>query len=52
LEDPSGVIFFTGLCCGSGDIPPQTEFDFTIRRSANGTFHVLDLPPYASQEGK
>jgi hypothetical protein len=52
LEDPSGVIFFTGLCCGSGDAPPQTEFDFTIRRSANGTFQVLDLPPYVSQEGK
>ena len=46
LEDPSRVIFLTGLCCGSGDAPPQTEFDFTVRRSADGTFQVLDLPPY------
>ena len=46
LEDPSGEVFFTGLCCGSGDAPQQTEFDFTVRRSADGTFQVLDLPPY------
>ncbi len=46
LEDPSGEVFYTGLCCGSGDAPQQMEFDFKVRRSADGTFQVLDLPPY------
>ena len=46
LQDRSGVVFFTGLCCGYGDAPPQTEFDFTVRQWTDGTFQVLDLPPY------
>jgi hypothetical protein len=47
LEDRYGEVFYTGLCCGSGNAPQQTEFDFTVRRSADGIFQVLDLPPYA-----
>ena len=46
LEDRYGEVFYTGLCCGSGDAPQQTEFDFTVRRSADGIFQVLELPPY------
>jgi hypothetical protein len=46
LEDRYGEVFYTGLCCGSGSAPQQTEFDFTVRRFADGTFQVLELPPY------
>ena len=46
LEDRYGEVFYTGLCCGSGDAPQQTEFDFTVRRSTDGIFQVLELPPY------
>jgi hypothetical protein len=49
LSHEYGGLFITGSYAGAGGAPPQqTEFPFTVRMLADGTFQVLDLPPYAS----
>lgn len=46
LADPDGRIFELGPCCGEQDGLPQTRFSFTVREAEDGTFKVLELPPY------
>lgn len=46
LEDVDGGIFTRGPCCGVEEGLPETQFSFAVRESEDGTFKVLELPPY------
>jgi len=46
LADPRGGIFALGPCCGEEDGLPQTWFSFSVQESEDGSFQVLELPPY------
>ena len=43
-----GTLFVLGPCCDSTDIdfPPQSMFDFTVTKGAEGQYLVQDMPPY------
>jgi len=43
-----GTLFVLGPCCGGSetDFPPQSVFYFTVVKSDENSFMVMDMPPY------
>ena len=48
FSNPDGSLFVLGPCCGATEteMPPVSQFEFTVTRSAEGRFVVLNTPPY------
>lgn len=48
FSNPDGGLFVLGPCCGANEteMPPESEFEFTVMTSAEGGFVVLNTPPY------
>ena len=48
FSTPDGGLFVRGPCCGASetDMPPQSEFLFTVTMSKDGEYRVQDLPIY------
>jgi hypothetical protein len=46
LMDPDGGVFALGLCCSNETELPRTWFGFSVRQMEDGSWKVLDLPPY------
>jgi hypothetical protein len=48
FSNPDGSLFVLGPCCGSNetDMPPVSQFEFTVSRITNGKFVVMNTPPY------
>jgi hypothetical protein len=46
---PDGGRFVLDPCCGSTetDMPPRSQFEFTVVHTGEGTYQVQDLPIYA-----
>jgi hypothetical protein len=42
------TLFILGPCCGGNetDFPPQSVFYFTVMKVDQGSFIVMDMPPY------
>ena len=41
-------LFVLGPCCGSNatEMPPVSQFEYTVMKNAAGKFVVMNLPPY------
>ena len=48
FNNPDGSLFVLGPCCGANEteMPPVSQFEFTVTRNADGTFVVMNTPPY------
>lgn len=48
FSNPDGSLFVLGPCCGATEteMPPVSQFEFTVTRNADGRFVVLNTPPY------
>lgn len=48
FNHPDGSLFVRGPCCGANEteMPPQSTFEFRVTRDTEGSFVVLDTPPY------
>ena len=48
FSNPDGSLFVLGPCCGADEtgMPPVSQFEYRVARANDGTFRVLDLPPY------
>ena len=48
FNNPDGSLFVLGPCCGANEteMPPVSQFEFTVTKNAEGTFVVLNTPPY------
>jgi hypothetical protein len=48
FSTPDGGLFVRGPCCGASetDMPPQSEFLYTVTMSKDGDYRVQDLPVY------
>jgi hypothetical protein len=48
FSNPDGSLFVLGPCCGADEteMPPVSQFEYRVSRAEDGTFRVLDLPPY------
>ena len=48
FNNPDGSLFVLGPCCGANEteMPPVSQFEFTVSRNANGQFVVMNTPPY------
>ena len=48
FSNPDGSLFVLGPCCGAteAEMPPVSQFEFTVTRNADGRFVVLNTPPY------
>jgi hypothetical protein len=48
FNNPDGSLFVLGPCCGATEteMPPVSQFEFTVTRNADGRFVVLNTPPY------
>ena len=48
FNNPDGSLFVLGPCCGANEteMPPVSRFEFTVSRSADGKFVVMNTPPY------
>jgi hypothetical protein len=48
FNNPDGSLFVRGPCCGASEteMPPQSQFEYRISKTADGKFLVMDLPPY------
>lgn len=46
---PDGGRFILEPCCGATetDMPPRSQFVFTVAQTGEGAFQVQDLPVYA-----
>ena len=47
--DHNGTLFMLGPCCGDDEAssPPQSVFLFTVIKTDQNKFTVMDMPPYA-----
>lgn len=47
--DEAGNLFMLGPCCGGEDenLPPQSQFYFTVEKTDDNRFVVMDMPPYS-----
>ena len=48
FSNPDGSLFVLGPCCGSNEteMPPVSQFEYTVIRNADGKFVVMNMPPY------
>jgi hypothetical protein len=48
FNNPDGSLFVLGPCCGANEteMPPVSQFEFTVSRHADGKFVVMNTPPY------
>ena len=48
FSNPDGSLFVLGPCCGATEteMPPVSQFQFTVIRNADGRFVVMNTPPY------
>lgn len=48
FNNPDGSLFVLGPCCGASEteMPPVSQFEFTVTQSTDGTFVVMNTPPY------
>jgi len=48
FNKPDGNLFVLGPCCGSNatEMPPVSQFEYTVMRNADGKFVVMNMPPY------
>ena len=48
FSNPDGSLFVLGPCCGANEteMPPVSQFEFTVTRNAVGKFVVMNTPPY------
>ena len=48
FSNADGSLFVLGPCCGANEteMPPVSQFEYTVTRNADGKFQVMNLPPY------
>lgn len=48
FNNRDGSLFILGPCCGANEteMPPVSQFEYRVSRTASGKFFVMDLPPY------
>lgn len=48
FNNPDGSLFVLGPCCGANEteMPPVSQFEYTLRRNEEMRFVVLNPPPY------
>ena len=48
FNNPDGSLFVLGPCCGADEteMPPVSQFEYTVSRKAEGKFVVMNTPPY------
>ena len=48
FNNPDGSLFVLGPCCGANEteMPPVSQFEYTVTKNAEGKFVVMNLPPY------
>jgi hypothetical protein len=48
FNNSDGSLFVLGPCCGANEteMPPVSQFEFAVSRSADGKFVVMNTPPY------
>ena len=48
FNNPDGSLFVLGPCCGASEteMPPVSQFEFTVTRDTEGKFVVMNTPPY------
>jgi hypothetical protein len=48
FNNPDGSVFVLGPCCGANEteMPPVSEFEYTVTKNAEGKFVVMNMPPY------
>jgi hypothetical protein len=48
FSNPDRSLFVLGPCCGANetDMPPVSQFEYKMTRTAEGKFVVMNLPPY------
>lgn len=49
FSNQDGTLFVRGPCCGGNetDFPPESEFDFMVKKVGEDSFAVMDMPPYS-----
>jgi hypothetical protein len=48
FNKPDGSLFVLGPCCGANEteMPPVSQFEYTVIRNSEGKFVVMNMPPY------
>jgi len=48
FSNADGSLFVLGPCCGADEteMPPVSQFEYHVARTSDGTYLVMDLPPY------
>jgi hypothetical protein len=48
FSDSDGSLFVLGPCCGANEteMPPVSQFEYTVSRNADHRFVVMNTPPY------
>jgi hypothetical protein len=48
FNNPDGSLFVLGPCCGANEteMPPVSQFEYTVSRNADHRFVVMNMPPY------
>lgn len=48
FSNADGSLFVLGPCCGADEteMPPVSQFEYRVARAGDGSFRVMDLPPY------
>lgn len=48
FSNGDGNLFVLGPCCGSNEteMPPVSQFEYTVTRNTDGKFVVMNMPPY------
>jgi hypothetical protein len=48
FSNPDGSLFVLGPCCGANEteMPPVSQFEYTVSRNAEMKFVVMNTPPY------
>lgn len=48
FNNPDGSLFVLGPCCGANEteMPPVSQFEYTVMKNTEGKFVVMNMPPY------